>query len=237
MVSTINTIEANREFQQNVNIVQAQLNAVRELKHRIDVAITDPEKEALKKKFEEVSKSLEANNQLMAKTYGFSLTRNYLVQIVKTRLYMTVTDEEIKKIEEKAKENPNEKKPEITTVKGKDQEGKEIEEKRLYIASINGVANNDIFRQNVQLVQTQRQRAAQLAAYLKQTTNDDEKKKIEEELKKSEETLQKNNDEMVKTYGFSLMRNYAMEIEESRLYTLVTDEELKKAEDAKAAKP
>ncbi|MDR2982884.1 MAG: hypothetical protein LBV12_11635, partial [Puniceicoccales bacterium] len=66
----------------------------------------------------------------------------------------------------------------------------------------------------------------------KQVSNEEEKKKIEEELKKSEEMLLKNNDEMIKRYGFSLARNYVMEIEESRLYTALSEEEAKKAAEA-----
>ena len=88
----------------------------------------------------------------------------------------------------------------------------------------------------MQLVQNQRQRLAQLQQAKEQTKEADAKAKLDDEFKKSEETLVKNNNEMAKTYGFSLVRNYVMEIEEAKLYMGVTDEEFakQKAEAEKA---
>ncbi len=235
LVSTIKTVAANREFQHNVGVVQAQLKAAQDYKRRIDIALTTPEKEALQVKFGEVVKELEANNKLMAKTYGFSLERNYVVQIVKTRLYTPVSDEEVKKMEERVKDNTGEKAPEVITVDQKDKDGKDIKAKLLFIAAINGVAENDIFRQNVQLVQTQYQRLVRIKQAIDKAPAGEDKTKLEAELKKSEETLQKNNDEMIKTYGFSLMRNYTMEIEEARLYAHLSEEDLKRFNEASAA--
>ena len=62
------------------------------------------------------------------------------------------------------------------------------------------------------------------------TATDEQKAKLEEEIKKAEETLLKNNEEMTKRYGFSLARDYLMEVEESKLYTLVNEEQFLKAE-------
>lgn len=215
LVSTIKTIETNREFHRNVQVVQQQRAVAIELKKRHEQALTDSEKQALKKKLDETVKSLDGNNALMAKTYGFSLLRNYLIRFLKTRLYTPLTDEEFAKMpaEEKAK-------PEATkTIDGK---------LHAFVAAIEGTEANDQFRQNVQLVQTQRNRLVQLKQAIEKAESAEEKAKVEEDFKKSEEVLVKNNEEMVKRYGFSLMRNYFMEVEESKLYIAVTEEEAKK---------
>ncbi|MDR1498392.1 MAG: hypothetical protein LBS59_08325 [Puniceicoccales bacterium] len=221
LVATIKTATTNREFQNNVNIVQQQRNVVIDLKKRADQALTIAEKEALQKQLDETLKSLNNNNALMAKTYGFSLQRNYVLFFDKTRLYTPLTDEEFGKVSPEDKAKPDL----IKTVEGK---------VFLFIASIDGTEANDLFRQNVQLVQNQRNRLVQIKQTLDKTTKEDEKTKLNEEFAKSEEVLKKNNDEMIKLYGFSLIRNYLLEIEESRLYTVLTDEEIQKVKENKA---
>ena len=215
LVCSIKTVEANRQFQQNVTIVQNQLAQVKRLQQRIEEALTLVEKEALKKVLDETNKSLEQNNTLMAKTYGFSILRQYLVEVAKTRLYTPVTDKEYDEAKTKADFK-------------EDNFIKNENGRFAHIATIAGVAENNIFRQNVQLVQAQRNRLVQLKAAVDQTKDADAKKKLEDEFKKSEETLLKNNEEMAKVYGFSLVRNYVMEIEEAKLYMAVTDEEFAK---------
>ncbi|MDR2844915.1 MAG: hypothetical protein LBV28_02350 [Puniceicoccales bacterium] len=224
LVATIKTVAANREFQNNVNVVQKQREIAVDLKKRLDQALTTGEKDALQKRLDETIKSLDSNNALMVKTYGFSLLRNYVISFVKTRLFTPLSDEEFAKLPADEKVKPDA----IKTIEGK---------VYAYIASIDGIAENDIFRQNVQLVQTQRNRLVQLKQALDKTTSEDDKKKVQDEFAKSEEILKKNNDEMVKRYGFSLMRNYLLEVEEARLYTALTEEEAKKASDATPAAP
>ncbi|MDR2982883.1 MAG: hypothetical protein LBV12_11630 [Puniceicoccales bacterium] len=224
LVSTIKTVEANREFQNNVNVVQNQRNIAVDLKKRIDQAMTPAERQALQQKLDETLKSLDSNNALMAKTYGFSLLRNYVISFIKTRLYTPLSDEEFAKMSPEDKIKPDA----IKTIDGK---------VYAYIATITTAAENDIFRQNVQLVQTQRQRLVQLKQALDKATGDEDKKKLDEEFKKSEEVLVNNNNEMVKRYGFSLMRNYLMEVEEAKLYTALTEEEIKKTSGETEAKP
>jgi uncharacterized membrane protein YhiD involved in acid resistance len=215
LVATIKTAATNREFQNNVQIVQQQRNAAAELKRRLDQAFTPGEKDAVQKKLDETLKSLNSNNALMVKTYGFSLLRNYLIRFVKTRLYTPLTDEEFDKVTPEDKAKPDT----IKTIEGK---------VYLYIATIEGVEANDVFRQNVQLVQTQRQRLVQIKQALDNaSTKEEEKAKLKEEFDKSEDVLKKNNEEMVKNYGFSLMRNYLLDVEESQLYTALNDDEVK----------
>jgi hypothetical protein len=222
LVATIKTAATNREFQNNVQVVQQQRQVAADLKRRLDQALTLGEKDAVQKKLDETIESLNKNNALMVKTYGFSLLRNYVIHFVKTRLYTPLTDEEFEKVTPEDKAKPDT----IKTIEGK---------VYLYIASIDGVEANDTFRQNVQLVQTQRNRLVQIKQALDNAgTKEEDKAKLNEEFTKSEDVLKKNNEEMVKLYGFSLMRNYLLEIEESRLYTPLTEDEVKNIDAKKA---
>lgn len=215
-VSTINTVEANQQFMQNVNIVNQQRQQIGLLTEANKVVQSKEAHDALAKEIETAAKKLDENNAIMAKQYGYSLTRQYIHAIVKTRIFIKLSDEEYKK----AKEDPETKADDLL-VRGND--------KFRLIAIIPTVDENNLFRRNVQLVQTQRNQLVQMKQAEASATGED-KAKLEEQIKTAEETLVKNNDEMVKRYGFSLNRDYLVEIEESKLYTLATEEEFLKAE-------
>ena len=218
LVSTIGTIEANRQFMQNVNLVNQQRKQIQTLVEANKIVVNKSTHEAIVEEIETASKKLQENNATMAKNYGYSLDRKYIHAIVKTRIFIKLTDDEYKN----AKEDPATK-PDDLLLRGDD--------KYRLIAIIPGVEENNLFRRNVQLVQTQRSNLVKMKKAA-ETAEGETKAKIEEEAKKAEETLVKNNQEMTKRYGFSLSRDYLMEIEESKLYTQVNEEEFVKAERA-----
>jgi len=219
-VSSIGTVDANRAFMQNVEIVNGQRRQIALLAEANKIVTSDEAHAALEKEIKAAGQKLNENNATMAKNYGYSLDRQYIHVIVKTRIFIKLTDEEYAKAREDEAT-----KPEDLLVRGND--------KYRLIAIIPGVEENNNFRRNVQLVQTQRNQLIQMKQAAERATGE-QKTKLEEEAKKAEEVLVKNNEEMTKRYGFSLTRDYLMEVEESKLYTLVNEEEFLKAE--KAAK-
>ncbi|MEY3607707.1 MAG: hypothetical protein RLZZ447_495 [Verrucomicrobiota bacterium] len=102
-VSTLNTIEANREFQANVQLLQAQRQAAVELNTAIEREKDAAKQKELKGRLDALMAKLNENNTLMRKTYGFSLDRNYSVVIEKAHVYMFVTEEEAAQLEQAAK--------------------------------------------------------------------------------------------------------------------------------------
>ena len=103
-VATITGIEQNREFQNNVQILQNQRQAAIELNDAMQKE-KDPKKKAeLKTQVDQALARLNENNDKMHKTYGFSLARNYTLIIETAHIYMFVTDEEAAAIEKAEKE-------------------------------------------------------------------------------------------------------------------------------------
>ncbi len=98
-VSTLKTVEANREFQANVQVMQAQRQAAVELNAAHDKETNAAKKKEIKAKLDEAMAKLNENNQKMVKAYGFSLDRNYTLVIETAHVYMFVSDEEAAKIE------------------------------------------------------------------------------------------------------------------------------------------
>ena len=98
-VATLPTAEANREFQANVQLVQAQRQAAVELNSAVEKEKDAAKKKELKAQFDALVTKLNENNEAMRKAYGFSLDRNYTIEIEKAHVYMLVTDEEAARIE------------------------------------------------------------------------------------------------------------------------------------------
>ncbi|MFM8335528.1 MAG: hypothetical protein ACKODK_08185 [Opitutaceae bacterium] len=80
-VSTLNTIEANREFQTNVQLLQSQRQAAIEINAAHEKETDPAKKKELKSRLDAVIARLNENNDKMRKTYGFSIDRNYTVVI------------------------------------------------------------------------------------------------------------------------------------------------------------
>lgn len=102
-MATLNTVEANREFQANVQLIQAQRNAVVELNGRVEKETDPKKKQELKTQFDQALAKLNENNALMEKTYNFSLNRNYTLEIERAHVYMLVTEEEAAAFEKEQK--------------------------------------------------------------------------------------------------------------------------------------
>ena len=98
-VATLNTVEANREFQANVQVLQGQRQAAIELTAALEKEKDTKKKQEIKTQLDQVMAKLNENNDKMQKAYGFSLTRNYSMEVVTSNIYMFVTDEEAAAIE------------------------------------------------------------------------------------------------------------------------------------------
>lgn len=97
-VASLNTIDSNKEFQRNVQLVQQQRALAAELLSKMDTVQDEEEHNKLKTELDSLQQKLNENNELMFKTYGFSLNRNYVLTVEKSHIHMWVTEEESKKI-------------------------------------------------------------------------------------------------------------------------------------------
>ncbi len=216
-VSTINTAAANEQFMKNVQLVQQQRQALVAL----NKILSPDEKAAIASQIKAREESLNKNNAEMAKAYGFSLARDYVHQFVKTRVFLKLTEEEYTKA--KAENVPAE---QILV--------KEDTKYRL-ISEIPTAEANEQFRHNVQVMQAMRNRVVGMNNSLQKMPDGAEKTKVEEEFKKESANLDENNKKMIEKYGFSLTRDYLVEVVESKLYTKVNEEEFLKAQQKAAA--
>ena len=114
-VASLNTIDSNKEFQKNVQLVQQQRSLAAQVLSKIEASKNQKEKAELQAQFDSLQKKLNENNQLMFKTYGFTLNRNYVLTVEKANVHMWVTQDEAQAIKKKA--NPKDK-PKTESNKG-----------------------------------------------------------------------------------------------------------------------
>ena len=105
-VCTLNSIEANIEFQRNVQVMQGMYRRVLEQKQAIDRAQTQVLKDALQAEYDTLYQQLNENNQKMLENYNFTLNRNYEMVVEKSHVYVYATPEEIERWKEKQATNP-----------------------------------------------------------------------------------------------------------------------------------
>ena len=101
-VATLNTIDANKEFQKNVQLVQQQRALAAQVLTKLSETKDKKEIKKLEAQLESLQNKLNENNQLMFKTYGFSLNRNYVLTVEKSHIFMWVNEEEAQAIKEKS---------------------------------------------------------------------------------------------------------------------------------------
>ena len=102
----------------------------------------------------------------------------------------------------------------------------ETQQKKLVrVCSLNNVQANQEFQRNVRLVQSQRRQAIQLNSQIENASSPEEKQQFQQQLDTLMAKLNQNNQKMIKTYGFSLTRNYTVVVETAHVYMFVSDQE------------
>ena len=214
----INNPQTLIEFRNQFGALEGQVNRIININQRIQQALTTAEKDALGKVREQEIRDLEAKDSLFQKVYNFRVAglagRPNRILNTAIRLLTPATDEEISK----ARAAEGGLKEEDVVIRG--------DRKFIAISTITG-DHIPLFERNVNLVQAQRQNLIQLKAAIEQATGEG-KAKLEEQFKKDEETLIKNNEEMTKTYGFSLARNFEVEVLQGIFFVALTAEEAQK---------
>jgi Skp family chaperone for outer membrane proteins len=101
-------------------------------------------------------------------------------------------------------------------------------QKLVKVCTLSSVKANQEFQRNVNILQARRQRVVQLRQQLAQAQTEEMKESLNKELTLALDQLKADHETMVKTYGFSLGRNYRLVVEKAYVYMAVSDEEAEK---------
>ncbi len=204
-VATIDGVVANDEFTRNVQVVQAQRQEIVRLNEVLQKADAGAARDQAQAQLDAAVKKLEADNQTMSKTYGYSIMRNYVRVPDVSQILVVLTEEEIAK------------QPAPTDGSAPS--------KTLKVCSLNDTQANQSFQDNVQKLQQMRQQAVVAKDALDKATETNDKAYKQGQFDQLLKQLNDANAEATKAYAFNLNRQYQMQIEKSTLYVQATPEE------------
>ena len=204
-VATIDGVVANDEFTRNVQVVQAQRQEIVRLNEALQKADAGAARDQAQAQLDAAVKKLEADNQTMSKTYGYSIMRNYVRVPDVSQILVVLTEEEIAK------------QPAPTDGSAPS--------KTLKVCSLNDTQANQSFQDNVQKLQQMRQQAVAAKDALDKATETNDKAYKQGQFDQLLKQLNDANAEATKAYAFNLNRQYQMQIEKSTLYVQATPEE------------
>lgn len=215
-ISTIEGKAANDEFTRNVQVLQAQRQEIVKLNDATNAAPAGKGRDDLQAQLDAAVKRLDTDNQTMAKTYGYSILRNYVRIPEKSEIFIVLTEEEVAK-------------------QAKPTDGSEVA-KTIKVCTLGDTQANQSFQNTVQNLQQARQQAATLKGQLDSAADESQKNYLQGQFDLLLKQLNDANAVATKSYAFNLNRQYVMSIEKSTLYIAATPEEAAKAALAAPAK-
>ena len=214
-ISTIEGKAANDDFTRNVQVLQAERQEIVKLNTATnEAAAGSAARKALQTQLDAAVARLDTDNKTMAKTYGYSILRNYVRIPEVSEIYIVLTEEEMAK-----QPAPTDGTAPAKTIK---------------VVTLNDAQGNQSFQTTVQNLQNLRQQAAAIKASLDVATNDKDRAYHQGQFDFIMKQLNQANAEATKTYAFNLNRQYVMSIDKSTLYMAATPEEAAAAKKADA---
>ena len=214
-ISTIEGKAANDEFTRNVQVLQAERQDIVKLNTATNSAAAGSEaRKELQTQLDAAVARLDADNKTMAKTYGYSILRNYVRIPEVSEIYIVLTEEEMAK-----QPAPTDGTAPAKTIK---------------VVTLNDAQGNQSFQTTVQNLQNLRQQAAAVKATLDAATDPKDKAYQQGQFDLLLRQLNEANALATKTYAFNLNRQYVMSIDRSTLYIAATPEEAAAATKADA---
>jgi len=205
-ISTIEGKAANDEFTRNVQVLQAERQDIVKLNTATnEAAAGSAARKALQTQLDAAVARLDTDNKTMAKTYGYSILRNYVRIPEVSEIYIVLTEEEMAK-----QPAPTDGTAPAKTIK---------------VVTLNDAQGNQSFQTTVQNLQNLRQQAAAIKASLDVATNDKDRAYHQGQFDFIMKQLNQANAEATKIYAFNLNRQYVMSIDRSTLYMAATPEE------------
>ncbi len=211
-IASIEGREANEEFTRNVQVIQAQRQGLVKLTEEVKAAPEGKERDELQARVDAALTKLESDNALMAKSYGYSVLRNYVQIPERSEVHLVLTEEEIAK-----QPAPTDGSKPGTTIK---------------VCALNDAQANQSFQTTVGKLQQMRQQAVTSKDAIDAAKDLAEKAYAQGQFDLLLKQLNDANNAATKEYSFNLNRQYVLVIERSTLYIAATPEEAAKAGEA-----
>ncbi len=219
LVCELKTPDQNLNFQRNLNIMQRDSQAADLIRKKIKEETDAAKKAEWEKRLENLEKNFSVNDAAMQKAYRFAASRKYRIVFLESNICVPLSKEEISSL--------------------KDSDGNAIDPmkifqrgaKSIYVKkTISGVRENEMLQRMISFVVTRRGEIEKLRKELTETTDPAKQMEITSKLGAGEKALTEAEERLRKEYGIKSKSDYVIETSKSKLYLILTPEELLKIE-------
>ncbi len=219
LVRIISGLEANISFERNVNIMRHQARIIKDLTKRLENETEDAKKEALRIKIRQEEDRFQANNQLMVNGYGFSVTRQYRPVYIKTVVSELLSDKEMSELK-------NDDGQDLNILKIFNKDGKNYHQ--LY--EVNGIKENEELQTFLRAKLARKQDLEDLRNKLAATTDPQQQLDLIEKIKTAEQAFKQSDVSINERYKVPPNKSASIDAELTKLFLVLTPEELIKIE-------
>lgn len=224
LVRHFTTAAQNETFQRNLSIMQRDAKAIALLKSMIEKEADETKKADLQNKLSQIEEAFKTNDATMQKNYAFASNRSYKFVFIKSNICVPLTKEE------------------LSTLRGENGEELDVlkiskkNDASLYrVAEISGIPENEELRRLMGFAVARKADIEKLRAEIAKTTDAEQQLDIMNRLSAAEKAYQEAEANLRKKYGIQEGRNYVVEVEDSKLYLILTPEEVMKIDLEKQA--
>ena len=212
-IATLNSPEANNEFTRNVQIMQARVREIANMNTLLAEEEDAAAKRAVENQIKELIRRVNEDNKKMADTYRYSLNRKYIRNVEQATVFIQLSDEDVAAVKKQAGEEGRELPP-------------LLDSNLISVCTLNTADAVQGYQKDVARVQTVRDEAISLQAAVTASETSADKAYAQGKLDVVMDQLKALNVAMFDAYGFSINRNYTMQIDKSSLFVWASESEL-----------
>ena len=212
-IATLNSPDANNEFTRNVQIMQARVREIANMNTLLAEEEDASAKRAVENQIKELIRRVNEDNKKMADTYRYTLNRKYIRNIEQATVFIQLSDEDVAAVKKQAGEEGRELPP-------------LLDSNLISVCTLNTADAVQGYQKDVARVQTVRDEAISLQAAVTASETSADKAYAQGKLDVVMDQLKALNVAMFDAYGFSINRNYTMQIDKSSLFVWASESEL-----------
>lgn len=219
LVREFNTPEQNSTFQRNLEIMRRHAQIINAVKAKVGEEKDENKKKELETKLKQLEDEFEVNDKAMQKAYAFASSRQYRLVFLESNICTPLTKQELSSLRS---EDGKELDPMLISERDNTSYYRHM--------TISGVKENEELQRVLGFSLTRKIEIDQLRQKLSKTTDADEQMTISQQLANSEKALKENTEKIRGKYGIKGEKDYVVETSKSKLYLILTPEELAKIE-------
>ncbi len=219
LVNVFATSAQNEAFQRDIGIMIKHSHLIDMVRQKRDEEASPEEKAKLDAKLKQMENEFSANDKVMQRIYNFSANRKFKLTFLESYLCVPLTDEEMSNLRSSKGEELNP----MRIV--------QYNKKNVYrVKKISGTKENEELQRAIAYSVSKRMESTKLRSELAKTTDPDVQMDLSKKLGAIEKAINDASAKLKEKYGIESKQSYIIEVSRSKLYIMLSPDELVKIE-------